>query len=272
LGLEVRTGGLSAAALAFDAIAEDFDERFDSWRSVESQRRAVRRALAAAFPFGSRLIEIGGGTGTDALWMADHGRQVLMTDAAPSMVGAASAKCRGRVRTAVAAAEELERLADELHTEPLFDGAYSVFAGLNCVGDLHQFGRGIAPLLRPGAPLMLVVFGTCCPGEMIVETLRGRPGNALRRFKRSEVPARLNGREFTVRYHRRKDMEGALEPWFRLDARQGIGVFVPPSAAEPWISRYPRLLGLLEALDRVCARPLAPFADHILYRFVRTGE
>ena len=265
----MRTGGLSAAALAFDSIAEDFDERFDSWRSVEAQRRAVRRGLVAAFPVGSRLIEIGGGTGSDALWMADHGRDVLMTDAAPAMVAAASTKCGGRVRTAVAAAEEMARLADELHGEPRFDGAYSVFSGLNCVGDLHSFGRGIARLLRPGAPLMLVVFGTWCPGEMIVENLRGRPGNALRRFRRSDVPARLNGLEFAVRYHRRKDLERALGPWFCLEARQGVGVFVPPSAAEPWISRHPRLLRMLEALDLVAGRPLAPFADHILYKFVR---
>jgi hypothetical protein len=110
LELEVRTGGLSAAALAFDSIARDFDERFESWRSVEAQRRAVRRALLDAFPAGARLIEIGGGTGTDALWMAEHGRQVLMTDAAPAMVAAASAKCGDRVRTAVAPAETIGRL------------------------------------------------------------------------------------------------------------------------------------------------------------------
>ena len=265
----MRSGGLGAAALAFDSIAEDFDQRFESWRSVEAQRREIRRVLMAAFPAGSRLIEVGGGTGTDALWMAEHGRQILMTDAAPAMVAAASAKCGDRVRTALAAAEEMDRVADELHGEALFDGAYSVFAGLNCVRDLRSFGRGISRLLRPGAPLMLVVFGTCCPGEMIVETLRGRPGNVWRRFKRVDVTARVNGREFAVHYHRKKDLERALEPWFRLEARQGIGVFVPPSAAEPWMSRHPRLLGVLEALDRVAGRPLAPFADHILYKFLR---
>ena len=51
-----------------------------------------------------------------------------------------------------------------------------------------------------------------------------------------------------------------------------IGLFVPPSAAEPWISRHPRLLGLLEALDRGLSRPLAMLGDHVLYRFVRTEE
>jgi hypothetical protein len=60
-------------------------------------------------------------------------------------------------------------------------------------------------------------------------------------------------------------------PWFKFESRQGIGIFVPPSAAEPWISGHPRLLAILEKLDRVVTRPLAPLGDHILYRFERTG-
>jgi len=264
-------GELASAAQAFDTIAADFDARFFPWRSVDAQRRAVRRALAEAFPPGARLIEIGGGTGEDALWLADRGRDVLMTDASPAMVAAASAKCRSRVRTAIAAAEDFDDLAESLRDEPPFDGAYSVFAALNCVSDLNPFAKALARLLRPGAPLLLVVFGTCCPGEMVVETLRGRPRNILRRLRRGHVPARLAAREFTVRYHRGRDLRRMLAPWFVRESREGIGVFVPPSAAEPWISAHPRLLKSLEALDRLAARPLAALGDHVLYRFIRTG-
>ena len=62
-----------------------------------------------------------------------------------------------------------------------------------------------------------------------------------------------------------------LSPWFRLTSRRGIGVFVPPSAAEPWISRHPHLLNALEKLDRIATRPLSFLADHILFRFERTA-
>jgi len=268
----VSASGLASAAQAFDAIAGSFDARFIPWKSVEAQRRAVRRALAEAFRPGARLIEIGAGTGEDAAWLATRGRDVLMTDASPAMIAAATSKFGALVRCAVAAAEQFEAFSDTLAAEPLFDGAYSVFAGLNCVSDLTGFGRGIARLLEPGAPMLLVMFGTCCPGEMVVETMRGRPRNAFRRLRRGDVPARLSGRDFTVRYHRRADLVRMLGPWFRLESREGIGVFVPPSAAEPWISAHPRLLGLLEAADRLAARPLAYLGDHILYRFVRTSE
>jgi hypothetical protein len=63
-----------------------------------------------------------------------------------------------------------------------------------------------------------------------------------------------------------------LGPWFALERREGVGVFVPPSAAEPWISSHPRLLALLEAADRLAGRPLAALGDHIIYRFIRTGD
>jgi hypothetical protein len=104
----------------------------------------------------------------------------------------------------------------------------------------------------------------------VVETVRGRPRAALRRLARGDVPARLGGREFTVRYHRPAEVRAAFAPWFRLRRMRGIGVFVPPSAAEPWISRFPRLLRALEAMDRIAEAPLALLGDHLLYHLVRT--
>ncbi|HEY4032002.1 MAG TPA: class I SAM-dependent methyltransferase [Caulobacteraceae bacterium] len=260
----------SAAAEAFDAIAERFDERFTPWLSVAAQRRAVRGALEAAFPEGARLIEIGGGTGEDALWLLKRGRQVMLTDASPLMVRISAAKFADLpgAETQVCAAENLGELASWIATP--FDGAYSNFAGLNCVTDLGPFAQGLARLLRPGASALLVVFGRWCPGEWLVEPLRGRPKNAFRRIAAGDQPARLGGREFTVRYHRRRDLERVMAPWFRPAGRLGVGVFVPPSAAEPWISGHPRLLGALETLDRGLGGPLADLGDHILYRFVRT--
>jgi hypothetical protein len=74
-----------------------------------------------------------------------------------------------------------------------------------------------------------------------------------------------------VRYHRGSDVEHAFAPWFRLTGRRGVGIFVPPSAAEPWISRHPGLLATLERLDGAVSRTLAPLGDHVLYRLERTS-
>lgn len=267
---------LSPAAQAFDAVAADFDRRYGDWLSVQAQRRAVRRELLRAFPRGARLLEIGGGTGDDALWLLERGRDVLLTDASPAMVRMASAKLGAlpAQRPRVVPAEGLGALADEREAaeEPRFDGAFSNFAALNCVADQAGVARGLARLVRPGARVMLVVFGTLSLGEVAVQIARRDPAAAFRRFARGDVAARLATREFAVRYHRPGEIARAMAPWFRVVARRGIGVFVPPSAAEPWISTHPRMLGVMEALDRLASRPLALLGDHVLYELERLPD
>jgi hypothetical protein len=64
----------------------------------------------------------------------------------------------------------------------------------------------------------------------------------------------------------------AFAPWFRLVRTRGIGIAVPPSAAEPWISGYPRVVRTMELVDRVLSAPLAALGDHVLLHFERTGD
>jgi ubiquinone/menaquinone biosynthesis C-methylase UbiE len=268
------TSAISPAAHAFDAIAPEFDSRFGAWQSVATQRRAVRAALIRRFPAGGRILEIGGGTGEDAAFLAGRGFRVLLTDASPAMVSQARAKLTSPDGQAkVVAAEELEQHARHLVSAEgeQFDGAFSNFAALNCVADLNPVARGLARLLKPNAAAMLVVFGSFCPSEMITELLRGRPRNMFRRLQRGAVPARLSGRQFRVTYHRCSQIMRALAPWFVLEERLGIGVTVPPSAAEPWISHHLHLLAAMEALDKRLHRPLAGLGDHILLQFRRNG-
>lgn len=261
------------AALAFDAAASTFDARFGEWRSVAAQRRAVRELLVEALPPGGTILEIGGGTGEDAIWLAHRGFKVLTTDAAPAMVETARRKLAPfGLHAETVAAEDLEQFADQFlgGTGPHFDGAFSNFAGLNCVDELDAFARGLAKLLRPGSAALLVLFGKSSPGEVVAECLRGRPRQALRRFSRGAVPARIGACNFTVRYHSARAISQTMQPWFRLKRRAGIGIFVPPSAAEPWISKHPGLLGFLDRLDAVLRRPLVFLGDHVLYHFERT--
>ena len=264
---------LRPSASAFDAIAPTFDLRFGQWLSVAAQRRAVRTALLREFPAGGRILELGGGTGEDALFLAKHGFELFLTDPSPAMVSVANTKLASfGAQTEIAAGEEFEDFAfrHAAVNRTLFDGAFSNFAPLNCVANLTPVARGLARLLKPGAAAMLVLFGTLCPGEMVTEVLRGRSHLALRRCRSQETSARLAQREFHVVYHRRSALVRALTPWFVLEKRFGIGITVPPSAAEPWISGYPRLLGFMEKVDRVGSRPMAIFGDHILYQFRRT--
>ena len=266
---------LPAAVRAFDALAPGFDAAFAGWESVAAQRRAVRRELLAAFAPEARLLELGGGTGEDALFLAAEGRRVHVTDGAPAMIERTRAKARAaglddRVTAEAVTLEALDAWA-AARTGVRFQGAYSNFASLNCVTDHASVARGLARVLRPGARCLLVVFGPASPVEVAVLLARGRFRAAFRRFSRHPAPARVAGKTFTVTYPAPRAFAAAFAPWFTLGRTFGIGVFVPPSSAEPWVSYVPGAVAAGEALDRAFARPLALLADHVHLDFTRTS-
>jgi hypothetical protein len=86
-------------------------------------------------------------------------------------------------------------------------------------------------------------------------TARGERTKHVSSRRAGDVKARFGGRTFTVRYHRRREIVEAFAPEFRFAGMRGIGVFVPPSAAEPWISAHPRLLSALERMDQIDVSP-----------------
>jgi len=271
-----REGTLPPAVRAFDATAPRFDERFGPWLSVVAQRAVVRRYLTKVFPPGSRLLELGGGTGEDAVHLLERGYRITVTDGSPTMVDLARAKVgTAGFRAPDVTVEQLvlERISEfAAHREGdgLYDGVYSNFAALNCVSDLSVLAGPLASLVRPGGSLALVMFGPCSIGEVVVELVRGRPRAAFRRFRSGGAPAKLGGEHFEVWYPSPREVARALAPYFTRRALRGVGVLVPPSAAEPWISRFPRVLATFEAADRVLSAPLALFADHVLIHLVRT--
>ena len=74
-----------------------------------------------------------------------------------------------------------------------------------------------------------------------------------------------------VSYPTIREVRRSFSPWFRLSSRRAIGLFVPPSYVEPWISKHPNFLARLERLDQICAQwpILRDVGDHVLLEFVR---
>ena len=268
------TTALRPAAAAFDAIASVFDEKFGAFLSVAAQRRAVRSALLRAFPSGGRILELGGGTGEDAGFLAERGYHVLLTDPSPEMVRIAQTKlAQLGSKAKVASGEELHLFAEEYLSqgEAEFDGVFSNFAPLNCVADLGSVAHALARLMKPGAPAMLVLFGTLCPGEMVTEIVRGRPppGIATAYARRSAGTPRKT--RFPRRVSPKKSDRSRLRSLVHAGTAHRNRGRCPPKAQPSHGYRIvPRLLRAMERMDRVLASPLATLGDHVLYQFRRT--
>ncbi len=250
----------------FDAEAGDYDATFSSSLIGTAMRRAVWRRLDHCFGPGDRVLDLGCGTGEDAVHLARGGVRVLAADRSAAMVRVARRKVADAGLAAMvdvrqAAIEDLGGGGDG------YDGALSNFGALNCVADLPAAARGLANRLRPGATAVLCVMGPLCPWEWLWFLLRGRPGEAFRRLR----PGGVRWRGLEVRYPSIRSLRRVFGPAFRLRRAGAIGALLPPSYAEPWAIRYPRTVARLDRWERrlETVSPLPWLADHYLVEFER---
>lgn len=261
---------MTAGALPspFEALAASYDETFTSSRIGTRMRRAVWRRLDAAFVPPSRVLELGCGTGEDAVHLAGIGVFVLATDSAEGMVAEARAKVEragvaDRVTTRTLDAGRL----DEIDLDGPFDGAFSNFGALNCVPDLAAVSAGLFRHVRPGGRVLLCLMGRYVPWEWGWFIAHGDRKAAFRRLARGGA----QWRGLRVGYPRVRDLRRLFSPGFRFLGARAIGVLVPPSYVEGWAARHPRLLAALDAVERrVEALPPFPsLADHVLVELER---
>ena len=150
---------------AFDSVAADYDGPRGNNIAIQDMRAEMWRWLEASFAPGSRLIDLGCGTGLDAVHLAGQGHQVTATDWSPGMVARTRERAEQAglsVDTHALGAHELQRLPGEGQ----FDGAYSNLGPLNCVPDLTAVAAECARLIRPGGRLVFTVIGRWCPWEI----------------------------------------------------------------------------------------------------------
>ena len=139
-----------------------FDERRRALRRRASRtpcwaawlrQRVWDAARSDAFAPGERVLELGCGTGEDAIWLARRGMSVLATDVSSGMLRTAAAKIAAagvddRVRVSA-----LDAAQPHLTTKTSFDGAFGNFGVLNCVPNRQRLAHWLGdqmPTRRAG--------------------------------------------------------------------------------------------------------------------------
>ncbi len=252
---------------AFDSVAADYDGPRGNNLLIQDMRAEMWRWLDATFAPGSRLIDIGCGTGLDAVRMARLGHQITATDWSPQMVRrtddrAARERLQPRVQAIALGAQQLCRL----NGAGSYDGAYSNLGPLNCAPDLAEVSRECARLLRPGGALVFSVIGRVCPWEIAHYLRRRQWARVKLRFARGFVPVSMNKRTIWTHYYRPREFFHAFRREFALSHFRGLCLFAPPPYLS-WVrERHPRWHQRLWRLDRrVAGWPLLHnVGDHFL--------
>lgn len=233
----------------FDAVAANYDETFTDRRLGRWLREIVWERMERVFAPGQHLLELGCGTGEDAVWLASRGINVTATDASPRMLE----KTRRKADAAGLGDRVTTRLLDL--TVPVtggetgYDGAYSNFGPLNCVEDRQALARDLARLIQPAGKLVVVVMGPVCPWEIAWFMARLKPKTALRRFC-SGQEARVGDGTVRVWYPSHRRLQREFAPHFRTLEVVGVGLLLPPSEMGRLVDRAPGFFKRIAALDR----------------------
>ncbi len=210
-----------ATVAAFDRVADRYDAEFsDTWLGKVLRARVWRHL--AAFSAGQQVLELGCGTGEDALWLAGRGVSVLATDVSEGMLSIARAKAAGN-----SLVRFQQQDANALSVEGPFAGAYANFGVLNCVGDLPDLGKTLAGALQPGARFVAVVMPPFCAWETAWYLLHGDLSRATRRWRLDLATVR--GARLRVRYPSYRTLVRELSPWFSTRSVEGLGTLLPPT-------------------------------------------
>lgn len=266
----------SDSAAAYDAYASRYDSLLSENRINAYMRQVMMNLQALTFERGQRLLEIGCGTGDEALALAAHGCDILAIDPSAEMIRLAEEKASrqsvgGKVSFQVAYARDLARVLSG-ERDGSFDGAYSSFA-LSYEPELGPVREALVRSVRPGGAVLLSVMNRLSFVEWAFALASLHPALAGRRLQ----PATRHkvGTAQTLVYPRTlSELRRAFAPGFTLERVRALPAVLPPHYANRFLLHWPSVLNGLSRIDsRVGGWPiLNRLGDHNVVTMRRTPQ
>ncbi len=252
---------------AFDEVAAGYDGPLGNNTLVQAVRARTLAAVTRSVAPGAALLDLGCGTGLDAVALGRLGYRVTAIDWSANMVRqtrerALRADNNGMVAVHQVGIHELGRLPPGS-----FDGAYSNLGALNCVPDLGSAAASIAERLRTGGVLIASVIGRVCPWELAIFSRKRDWRRAAARWSQEPVAVPLSGGTVWTRYYSPSEFRSTFAAaGFGLRSLRTLGLLVPPPYALAFADRHAQLVARLQVIeDRVAGWPgVRGWGDHFL--------
>ena len=244
----------------FDALAASYDSRFGASPSGRLSRFRLAERVTSAISHSSRVLDVGCGTGEDALWLARVGHTVHGIDPSSAMVETAAAKAARAGSSATFARGSIESFGG---AGASFDVVLSNFGAMNCAS-LSAWSLIVPNLLRSGGRGVVVLLGAH-PLPDVVRT--GRASTLRIRA----APVRVGEGSTTVEYASVSEVVTALRRTCTIERVEAVGCLVPAAGHVRFARENPGTLGLLAMIESLVrrARGFRNWGDHTLFEFRR---
>jgi len=258
----------------FDTAAPAYDRAVQADPLNLHPREVSVRVLRNLFSPGSRVLELGCGTGLETIPLAESGVSVVAVDISGKMLAelerkANSASLERWITARKGLLSDLSEIVREFGPGS-FDGAFSHFGALNCEPSLNGLPEALHQLVKPAGRISLGVLNRTSLLEMVLFSATLRPRRALARLGTTLPVGRS---QFGVGVFPRGpgEMRRLFSPFFEVEKTMGVSVLVPPAHLGTRLRRRPALLSLLKSIDRsVARRPLfRSLGDNFLMELVR---
>ncbi len=251
---------------AFSRQAAEFDEMDRLNPVIQRMRNQVHTHLLSLLKPGDRILELNAGTGIDAIFLAQHGFEILATDNAGGMLAAGAEKIKAlglekKIQLQKCSFNNLEDLK-----AGTFDHIFSNFGGLNCSENIENVIKQFDRLLNSGGKATLVIMPPVCPWEMLL-ALKGNFKIAFRRWNKKGIRSHLEGAYFNTYYYSPKRLYNAFDKnKYSKIAVKGLGILSPPPYLEKFPVQHPKIFNALCRMEeKIDLRsPFNSWADHFI--------
>lgn len=192
----------------FDAIAPSYRRVWTDTPQGKSQRAQVWRYVDQLFHSGDWVLDLGCGTGDDAVHLTGLGIRVTCIDQAQAMVEIARSRGLDARRIPF---EQLSVL------ESTHSGAISNFGAFNCAADLSAIAADLARVIQPGGALAVCLMGRFAPLETLKFLLKFDLSRATRRWS-----GHTHWRGMDIFYYSAREMRDAFAAGFIFERRISI--------------------------------------------------
>ncbi len=250
--LEQNKDYYQGIAAAFDSASEEYDFTIShNYINTWIRKRSIQELLSLANP-GDTLLEVGCGTGAEAIEISRYVSRIIATDISDKMIEILNKKvgARGLSEKIVPLqlrAADVSRVA-EIAALSQVDLAYSFNGALNSEPELDRFVEGLSSVLVRDGYFICSIRNSFCLSEALSHAVILQFEKMAPR-KKQPIMVSVGGMDIPAFYYPPTAFLSFFSGRFQLKKLIGLPAFLPPAYLSDYYIKFKNVASLLEKLE-----------------------